>query len=251
MPAGAFRPARLFLWLLLLAPATLHADTLSILSWDEWVRVEHVIDGDTFVTDGHEKVRLLGINAPEIMHNDRPGEPLGETARRQLRKLVEGKRVRLAFDRQRHDDYGRKLAHVYVDGLWVNGRLVELGLAHVYTFAPNFKRTAELLALERKARDKRLGIWGVSRFRVLQADRLQHTHIGQFRVVEGRIDNAGAWDFHLGRLHVSIPKKSRTWFATPLDLQPGQKVLVRGKIRVSSRGRLYLALYSPYDLEVR
>ncbi|RMG91378.1 MAG: nuclease [Zetaproteobacteria bacterium] len=251
MPADLLRLARVLLWLSLLVPGPLHAGTLSILSWDEWVRVGYVIDGDTFVTDAHDKVRLLGINAPEIMHNDNPGEPLGETSRRQLRKLIEGKRVRLSFDRQRRDDYGRKLAHVYVDGLWVNGKMVELGLAHVYTFAPNFKQTSALLDLERKARSKRLGIWNTARFRLLQADRIQRTHIGQFRLIEGRIDETGGWNFHMGKLHVSIPKKSRIWFAKPLNLRLGQKVIVRGKIRISSRGKFYLALYSPYDLEVQ
>ncbi len=240
----------LILALGLCIPATVEAGTLSIISETRWVNATTIIDGDTFHTDKGEKVRLLGINTPETMHDDEPGQPLGQTAKKRLRSLIEGKTVQLEFDRDKRDDYGRLLAQVYLRGQWINGILVEEGLAHVYTFAPNFKWAAALLEKEKKARARKAGIWATSRFAVLQSTRLKQTHIGQFRVVTGRISKPERWQFRMGRIHVSIPRKYRAYFRHAPELKAGETVVVRGKIRVSRQGEYFLAIHTPFDLEV-
>ena len=76
------------------------------------------------------------------------------------RKLVEGKKIRLEFDIEMHDKYGRSLAYVYLeDGTFVNGRIVEAGYAQVMTIAPNVKYAETFLKLEREARQKGNGLW--------------------------------------------------------------------------------------------
>jgi len=227
-----------------------NAGTLSILTETRWVNAAVVIDGDTFHTDKGEKVRLLGINAPEIMHGDEPGQPLGQTAKKRLQTLIQGKTVQLEFDRDKRDDYGRLLAQVYLHGQWINGMLTEEGLAHVYTFAPNFKWAAALLKEERKARLQKKGIWATTRFSVLQASRLKRTHIGQFRLVQGSAGKVENWQFRMVELHVTVPRKYRQYFGNKLTLKNAEKVLVRGKIRISRQGQWFLALHSPFDLEV-
>ena len=233
--------------------AQIEAGTFSQIGTSRWVTVSMIYDGDTFKTASGEKIRLLGINTPEVARDDKPGEPLAEQATQQLKRLIQGKTVRLEFDDDRKDRYGRMLAHVYLrDGRWINSKMIELGLAHSYTFAPNFKHSADLLKRERAAREKKLGIWGTPQFKPLQSSAVDKTHIGQFRVVSGipsSIQKKG-WGFKLNHLSVSIPKAHRKWFKSAPSLKHGSHVIVRGKIRISSRSKLYLALHSPFDLEI-
>jgi len=229
------------------------AGTFSQIGTSRWVAVSHAYDGDTFKTDSGEKVRLLGINTPELARDDKPGQPLAGRATDELRALVQGKTVRLEFDKDRHDNYGRLLAHVYLrDGTWVNAHMIESGLAHAYTFAPNFLHTAALLDKERQARSAKRGIWNSDRFQLLQQDRVSEKHIGQFRLVSGHATAIAknGWGFRLGRLSVTIPRSYRKWFKAPPKLKHGDFVTVHGKIRISNRGKLYLALHSPYNLEI-
>jgi len=238
--------------LLLLLAGTVQAGGFSIIGSSRWVQVAHVIDGDTFAATSGERIRLLGINAPEIAHDREPGQPGGPEAKQRLASLISGKSVELLVDRDDHDNYGRLLAQVYLhDGSWINAKLVREGYAHVYTFAPNFRWSKELLQAEAEARRNQLGIWATPRFRVLPASDVGRQHVGQFRIVEGASSHVGTWSFRMGSLTVTIPRKYRQqWFASqPLPIA-GQHVLIRATIRVSSNGGLFAALHSPYDMEV-
>lgn len=239
--------------LLILLVHTSYAGTLSRVGTQQWVVVQHVYDGDTFKTTRGEKVRLLGINTPEVMHDTQPSEPLGESARLYLQQHITGQTVRLEYDQQRKDIYGRTLAHVYLsDGTWINQALVQKGLAHVYTFAPNVGKAAQLLFSEHRPIDKQSGIWGVARFKLLQSTDVNNQHIGQFRIIQGNIarTDANGWGFQFANVHISIPRKYRELFKQPPfpKQMQGSTVRVRGTIRVSKNG-LYLALHSPFDLE--
>ncbi|MDX8403426.1 MAG: thermonuclease family protein [Mariprofundaceae bacterium] len=229
------------------------AGTLSQVGSSRWVTVSKVYDGDTFKTRDGEKIRLLGINTPEIAHGGKPGQPLGQKAKKKLKLLIDGRLVRLEFDRDKHDKYNRLLAHIYLrDGRWINAIMVEHGLAHVYTFAPNFRYTDALLDKEKKARKKQLGIWNHSRFKMLKSNSAAEKHIGQFRVVSGKVASLEkkGWGFKLNQLSITIPKAYRKWFKTPLKIKNNDFIVAHGNIRISSRGKLYLALHSPYDLEI-
>lgn len=85
---------------------------------------------------------------------------MGREASGFTKTLVEGKRVKLVFDVQKKDKYGRSLAYVYLeDGKFVNGKIVEEGYAQVMTIAPNVKYAQTFLKLEREAREKAKGLW--------------------------------------------------------------------------------------------
>jgi len=228
------------------------AGTFSVIGESRWVKVEYIFDGDTFATATGERIRLLGINAPEVTHGSEPGQVMGNAATRALKRMITGKTVRLAFDRERRDVYGRTLAQVWRrDGTWVNGEMVRRGLAHVYTFTPNLRWAKQLLTLERPARKQHLGIWNTKRFSVLPANRVKPLHIGQFHVVTGTIKhvNRNGFGFRLARLNISVPRKYRRWFKPLPRLRMGQTVTVHGVIRAGHSGSLYLALHSPFDLE--
>jgi len=244
------RRVSLTLICLLLAVSGAQAGTFSVIGKSRWVSVAYIFDGDTFRARSGERVRLLGINTPEVAHNAQPEQPYAKAAKRRLTQLILGKSVRLRLDKEKKDKYGRTLAQIYLrDGRWVNQILVAEGLAHVYTFAPNFQWTDGLLKAEQMARTDMRGLWKSPRFRILNAADISPHHIGQFRLVRGYVDAAQAWRFRLDKkLTISVPRKSRQWF-TPADLpRNGQKIIVRGVIRVSSTGHRYLALHSPFDL---
>jgi micrococcal nuclease len=125
--------------------------------------VVRVIDGDTVEVsiDGErEEVRYIGVDTPETVKPDTPVQCFGPRASAVNRRLVEGRRVRLVFDRERRDVYGRLLAYVYVDEQLVSAALVRRGLARTLTIPPN-DRFAELLArLEHRAAVVGRGLWG-------------------------------------------------------------------------------------------
>jgi endonuclease YncB( thermonuclease family) len=127
---------------------------------NRFYKVRWVADGDTLILEDGRRVRYLGINAPETAHDDSPTQPIGKAARRYNRQLVEDQMVRLEFDQERRDRFGRWLAHLYRrDGLWVNRAMVAKGLA-IYLYTPeNTKHGRALLAAQGEAMKSRRGLW--------------------------------------------------------------------------------------------
>ncbi len=122
--------------------------------------VSRVLDGDTFVLNGGDKVRLLSIDTPEEK------ETLHDQAKSFLEDMVGGKSVRLEYGKERRDKYGRMLAYVYVDTLFVNRAIVYNGYANVYLFERselNMSETKELLKAQRSALERKSGIWAIER----------------------------------------------------------------------------------------
>lgn len=135
--------------------------------------VERVVDGDTLKLSNKERVRLIGIDTPEVHYSDklvrdskRSGQDiktiqaLGEKASDFTKALCSNKRVRLEFDVQKKDRYGRLLAYVYLDdGTFVNARIIEEGYAQVMTIPPNVRHSEDFRKLEKQARDAKRGLW--------------------------------------------------------------------------------------------
>lgn len=121
--------------------------------------VEYVHDGDTLFLDDGRKVRLLGINTPEISD---PPECYGAEATALLRALLpKGTPVWVAHDREPLDRYGRSLLFVYTDdGTNVNLELLSQGAATVEMYTPNLLLQDEARAAEDTARAAGLGLWG-------------------------------------------------------------------------------------------
>jgi micrococcal nuclease len=125
----------------------------------DWRTVVRVVDGDTLLLDGNERVRLIGVDTPESVDRRRPVEYYGKEASAFTRRLAEGKRVRLAFDQQRKDRYGRTLAYVHLeDGTLLNAEIIRQGYGQAYTRFP-FRYLEQFRAYEREAREQRRGLW--------------------------------------------------------------------------------------------
>jgi endonuclease YncB( thermonuclease family) len=126
----------------------------------EWVTVKRVNDGDTLQLADGRLVRYIGVNSPEINHERNTAEPFGFEARAANGELVGSRRIRLEFDVERFDDYGRTLAHVFLaDGSMVTESLLRSGLALCLATPPNIKYENRLLAAQREAMRARRGLW--------------------------------------------------------------------------------------------
>ena len=126
--------------------------------------VVRVVDGDTIevsIEDTTEDVRYIGVDTPESVAPGEPVECFGRRAGAFNERLVSGREVRLRFDRERRDRYGRLLAYVYAGGRFVNAELVRRGFARTLTIPPNDSHAALLARLEREAGRAGRGLWDV------------------------------------------------------------------------------------------
>lgn len=124
-------------------------------------KVKRIINGYAIELEGGVKVRYIGIDTPEIVHSKRGEEPYGMEAFEYNKQLVQGREVLLLFDVQQRDKYGWFLAYVFVDNFFVNAELVRYGHAVALSHSPNVKYQQLFLNLERQAREKNLGLWGL------------------------------------------------------------------------------------------
>src|SRR5262245_21477401 len=96
------------------------------------VLVNSVFDGDTIDVSTYGRVRLLGIDAPEVSHGLDTGAPYGREARERLAGVILRRWVRLELEGPRLDVFNRHLAYVVTeDGQCINTLLVREGLARV------------------------------------------------------------------------------------------------------------------------
>lgn len=122
--------------------------------------VKFVLDGDTIVLESGEKVRYLGIDAPEIAHDKSEADCFGEQARKMNSDLVLHKRVSLQYDQEKADQHGRLLAYVILPGgKCANAELLRAGCAFVYRPAQDFRRLQEFLRLQKEAIRQHQGMW--------------------------------------------------------------------------------------------
>lgn len=127
--------------------------------------VERVVDGDTLRLTNGETVRLIGVDTPETVKPNAPVEQFGYEATSFTRQFLQKSsfQVRLTFDSDRRDKYGRLLAYVWVGDQLLNEELVLAGLARVetqYSYSRAMKE--RFLRAEDQARVHRRGIWALS-----------------------------------------------------------------------------------------
>ncbi len=136
--------------------------------------VERVVDGDTLKLSGGDRVRLIGVDTPEVHYSDklvrdarRSGkdvaeiQSMGKAASDFTKAIAAGKKVSLEFDVKKRDRHGRLLAYVYLeDGTFLNAKILEEGYGQVMTVPPNVKYSEVFLKLQQGARENRKGLWG-------------------------------------------------------------------------------------------
>jgi micrococcal nuclease len=126
--------------------------------------VIRVVDGDTVIArlaDGTvEKVRLLGVDTPEVVDPGKPVQCFGPVASEFTKSQLTGRRVTLEFDAEPRDKYGRMLAYVIVNGRRFDDELLARGYARLLVIPPNGSHARAMLRAELAARAAGRGLWG-------------------------------------------------------------------------------------------
>ncbi|MFH1422087.1 MAG: thermonuclease family protein [Planctomycetota bacterium] len=119
--------------------------------------VEKVYDGDSLRLTNKVPIRLIGIDCPE------KDTPYSEEAGKFTTKLLEGHKIKLEYDKEKKDKYGRFLAYVLYkeNSKWkiVNIEIIRAGLAYAYSIKPNILHRKEIIQAQEEARRNKLGVW--------------------------------------------------------------------------------------------
>ncbi|MFN2301258.1 MAG: thermonuclease family protein [Gammaproteobacteria bacterium] len=219
--------------------------------------VRRVVDGDTLLLDDGRRVRMVGLDAPELGRNGAPDAPLARAARDHLNTLVElgGGRVALRNGPETHDRYGRQLSIVYTTRHGdLAAHLIENGLALVAVVPPNLDALPCHTAAERRARASRMGVWGLDGGPVTPSTALNRTG---FAVLRGR---AGVWTVRRNDrlltldggvvLRVRDADRERWFGDTDLERYAGALLEVRGWVHPWSGDRRAITVQHPAAIEV-
>ncbi len=152
-------------------------------------KVLKVIDGDTIKLSGGKLLRYIGIDTPEVRIKKKNNfvyspQPFALEAKEYNQQLVLGKTVKIEYDIEKKDRYGRILGYCYVDGVFINAKLLEEGYAVVYTYPPNVKHANLFYKLQTEAREQNKGLWGS--YEIIFSEDAQ-LYVGQIKTVRGYV----------------------------------------------------------------
>lgn len=222
--------------------------------------VSKVIDGDTIELDNGQRVRYLGLDAPETRKRQRETwvyapEPYAEAAMEFNRKLVDGKQVRLEFDVQKKDKYDRLLVYCFVGDVFVNAELLKNGYALLYTSAPNVKYVDILVKMQQDARQNNRGLW--AEIRQVPAKEAKK-YVGRIVAVEGKVTSIHQTpkvtflNFGQSGFQVVIFKEQLAIFMTnavSVRAYKGKALRITGKV-MEYRGGAEIIVRHPSAIEV-
>lgn len=218
--------------------------------------VHHIIDGDTLVLTDGKKVRLLGINTPEVnFHKPQQSQPLGISARSRLQEMLpDGSQVTLIFDQRKKDRYKRLLAFVrYInkEGVEIDTGevLLKEGFAWQYLILPNQKCWKNYRQAETKAYEKQSGVWDKRNY---QTERAATTTLSnqkrQYKRLSGTVtatDHSAKnyWFIIDDTVWLGIARKDAHYFGSEIDnIKQGTSLLISGwmyrsyqKLRIKAR----------------
>ncbi|MCX6744294.1 MAG: thermonuclease family protein [Candidatus Parcubacteria bacterium] len=124
-------------------------------------KVTRIVDGDTFVLETKDKVRLLGVDTPELHHPKKPVQCFAQEAKDFTSRQVLNQKVKLTFEGQPRDRYGRVLAWIWYGPGYkklLNAEIISQGYGFSYRKYPT-SRLEEFNRLEREARKNKRGLW--------------------------------------------------------------------------------------------
>lgn len=223
---------------------------------DQRVKVDHVYDGDTVTLRDGRRLRLIGIDTPELGREGKPDQPYAAAARDALRALLRDRpELDLRLDQTRRDVHGRLLAHAFLaDGTSLSAWLLEKGYATLLIIPPNDWNAACYQAAERRARAGAAGIWALPEYHPIASTRLPNTARG-YHVITGRITHIGRsahslWLDLEGKVAARIARQDLHYFsARSWDELMHRQVIVRGWV-YPYHDELQLRLRYPTDLEL-
>lgn len=171
----------------------LHAEPLcSTSDYDQHVRIGRVVDGDTVSLENGVSVRLIGIDTPEIGRDGQAHELGALAAKHYLEDLLrQDVKYPIVYDVERHDHFGRSLAHLFLPaGENVQALLLKQGLGTSLTIPPNLGFLECYQQLSRQARTSQRGIWSLRQYQTIKVTELSGKERG-YRIIEGQITDIG------------------------------------------------------------
>ncbi|MEK7321512.1 MAG: thermonuclease family protein [Pseudomonadota bacterium] len=223
---------------------------------DETAHVDAVHDGDTLRLRDGRRLRLIGLDTPELGRDGQPDQPLAVAARDVLRhRLPADAALRLRYDAEREDAHGRTLAHLFfADGTSVTAWLLEQGLATLLLIPPDLWNADCYAAAERRARERGLGVWALPDYQPVAAACLPRTARG-YRVVQGSVlrvreGDAARWLILENQVAVRIDRHDLAYFSqVRLNDLARRPVEVRGWVYPVG-DELHIKLRHPAQLDI-
>lgn len=254
-----------FTTLLLVVPRASADERFSSLQKTTQGQVQTIIDPQVLQLKDGRTVSLTGLDMPYLMTQEPDGSstylPL---AMRVLNDMLSGQHITLyqtqTKDKGRINRMGHLLGHVVTkDGLWVQGTLLELGLARVRTTPSNTEMAAQMYAAEQKARSEKLGLWADESHQILNADNALD-HKNSFGIIEGTVQGTAIKSnriyVNFGKnwrddLTVSIaPEHRKTFTKTKLDPLSWQGKTLRVRGWIKSYNGPYVEVTHPQAIEI-
>lgn len=210
-----------FLWLLMCGQLVLAAgldrpfcNTQGTL---QWVNLQQVLDGDTLLLADGRKVRVIGINTPELTTENTAEQSLARMARAAGEIFFAAdQRVGLKFGTDQRDRYGRLLAHAYrSNGDSLAAYLLSRGLGWHVVVPPNTQEWHCLQRLEHQAEKAGRGLWSSAGFGVKSVNNLKNSDVGFQRVggvVQSVKRSKSSWWLQLGRMVIRLKDKDLVYF---------------------------------------
>ena len=154
----------------------------------ETVQVAEIFDGDTVKLEDGRRIRMVGINTPEVAHRGKPAEPLAETAKQQLEAALSKRPIRLLVGQDSHDHYGRVLGHLF-DGEdnSIIADLLRQGAGFQVAMVPNLRYVDCYQQAQAQARESQLGVWGHAYYAAVPAD--SSALKGGYARIKGRVES--------------------------------------------------------------
>jgi len=205
---------------------------IPIQSYRQFFTVKSVYDGDTIILENNKRVRLLGINTPEIQSRHRDAEPGGIAAKEWLQRQIKDQKIYLEYDLEKQDKYSRQLAHVFLaDGTHINIELLKKGLAFMSIVPPNLRYVEAFNRAQKQAEAQNKGIWTEPRYQVQPLTRIASGHRGwqRYTGILQHIQQRRSFTYLTFNDQVSIRIANDHLSLFPaLDTYLGKKMEIRG-----------------------
>ena len=223
----------------------------------EQVQLAKVVDGDSLTLTDGRKLRLVGVNTPELNSQLPKQKAWAEKAKRAvLSFFAKQKNLYLQADIDRLDRYGRELVHIYrADGQSLSAHLLAQGLGWQIMVPPNAAHQSCYSAIEKQARQKALGVWADDVF-VYQADALSPSQTG-FALVSGVVSKVrkgkSTWWLQMGKLAIAVRQADFLHF-TDINFYSlvNQRILLKGWVIDRSDSKwVRKNAYAPFMMQWR
>lgn len=222
---------------------------------DETADVAWIYDGDTLRLKDGRKLRLIGINAPEMAQGKEKDEPSAQAATQALIHIIDAseREIGIRYGEERHDRYGRLLAHIYTDqGKNIAAQMIRQGYGAAITIPPNSRNVNCYFQAEQEARTRGLGIWKDWILGPIESTDLPRDSEG-FHIVTGKVVRIGnsrraTWINLSGDVALRVDHADKVYFPEQdFAILQGKHIEARGWIYIH-KGQLRMRIRHPRSM---